>query len=727
MKAFVFSISFLLAFLLFSVQPMATKMVLPTLGGTPAVWNTAMLTFQLLLLAGYAYAHAVSQYVRAQRQWMVHAGLVLISLAFLPLSVTLISSDALILHPISHLAFAFVLQLGLPFFILSATAPLLQAWVSRSTHPLSKTPYVLYSASNLGSMAGLLGYIALIEPRLTLTQQSMGWSMLFVAGMLALLTAAVRLKPQDAARQEHSAAPPGWRAYGRWMWLAFLPSSLSLGVTSYITTDIASVPLIWVLPLAIYLLSFVDAFRERPWLVGTCMRMAPIIGLLGLLAYGMPGNPETVTFLFQLAVFAVLAFALHGWLARFKPAPAQLTRFYFCLSIGGALGGVLNAIVAPLVFNEAYEYPISLLLATITGFVLLRDKQSTARVRCRAFMQVGMTMALGFIALYALMSAAESKPVLHYSADRMLMAAMFSGLMAMLVHRQRVQLFYALLLVGTVMMIIAAADTSTKGLHFKERSFFGIWRVFDKPEENARYMMHNTTVHSVQFLKQEGPIRALSYYYPLYEAFDSLPVLAAHPAALLGLGAGTAKCLMQPGQAMDIFEIDPTVVRLAEDPQLFRYLSECPGEHKVFLGDGRLRLAEQPDNRYGAIVLDAFSSDSIPTHLMTLEALSMYIDKLAPGGVVLIHTTNRHIELWPLIAEQADALGVVAYGKHFTDDAGAKLTYKANWAVLAREDAALAALLQNEPGWQRLRADPDARPWTDNYTNMIPYFRILRD
>jgi len=726
MKILIFSISFVLAFLLFAVQPMATKMVLPTLGGTPAVWNTAMLTFQLLLLAGYAYAHVLTQHVPARRQWWLHGALVLASFSFLPLAVVLQSSEELIRHPISHLALAFLLQMGLPFFALSATAPLLQAWVSRSQHPLSKTPYVLYSASNLGSMVGLLGYIALVEPSLTLPQQSHAWSGLYVAGTLALIFAAVQLKPVAATREEQGVSPT-LKTMLCWVWLAFLPSSLSLGVTSYISTDIASMPLLWVLPLSIYLLSFVDAFATRPRLVGISIRVAPILGIVGLLMYGMQGHRFSATFIIQLLVFASLAFALHGWLARFKPVPAQLTRFYFCMSIGGALGGVLNAIVAPLVFSEAYEYPISLIFASVTAFMLWQRTRSDIRTNLHAFSQVAFTMLVATGIIYAIMSYGNKQAIFGpLNSSQMVTASAFAAIISAIAFRTYMKLYYAFVMLGLVMLLAMAQGVVQQHLLFKQRSFFGVWRVFEYPEKNSRFMMHNTTVHSAEYIDQKEPLRALSYYNALSSAFALLPVTHQHPIALVGLGAGTVQCFAQTNQRVDIFEIDPIVVRLAEDPKMFRYLSDCPGTHEVFLGDGRLELAMRDDARYGAIILDAFSSDAIPAHLMTLEAMRMYMQKLAPHGVLLLHTTNRHIDLWPLIAAQADGLGAVAYGKFFDIPKERPLEYSSFWVVVARNEADIADLVAGDEGWSKLVADKDARPWTDNYSNMIPYFKILR-
>ena len=727
MRALAFTVSMLLAFLLFSVQPMATKMVLPALGGAPAVWNTAMLTFQLLLLAGYGYAHLLTTRFAAGKQWTIHAAVIAASFAFLPLQVVLTSDDALLHQPIRHLVWAFLTQVGLPFFVLSATAPLLQSWVARSQHPLSQSPYVLYSASNLGSMAGLLGYVALIEPNFTLTMQSQGWSVLFVIGAALLLFTGRRLKPDNTpAEQSHATASEGdWPTILLWVWLAFLPSSVSLAVTSYITTDVAAVPLLWVVPLALYLLSFVEAFRTRPLFIGPAKAIAPAMAAMGLILYGFGAHRYSQMFPIQIFIFTVLAFALHGWLAAARPVPAKLTQFYLCLSIGGALGGAFNALAAPLLFTETLEYPLSLLAAGITALALWAKH---LRMEWKAQAQMGYRvlrcMIPASIVLYVIGTAMDTSERSHMA--NLSMAVCFGAMMVVLIFRRYVPACLAGLVVGAT-LLVANITHQGSAMLFKERSFFGVWKVFDKPEENARFLMHNTTIHSAQYLKQIGKPSTLSYYTPLREVVRSLPTLRHHPMALMGLGAGTVKCLLQPGQHMDMFEIDPMVVRLAEDKAMFRYLSACDGTHHVYLGDGRIMLARQPDDRYGAIIMDAFSSDSVPAHLVTTQALSTYTQKLAKGGVLLLHTTNRHLNLWPLMAAQAKALGYVAYAKHFpADPALNSLIYTSFWVVMARDAQDIAPLLEKTDGWQKLNAEEQYRPWTDSYVNILPYLRMLR-
>lgn len=736
MRLLAFTVSFLLAFLLFSVQPMATKMVLPTLGGTPAVWNTAMLTFQLLLLGGYAYAHWLSTRLAPQRQWQLHALLVLGSLVLLPLAVSMPSNATIVETPIRHLAWAFLLQIGLPFFVLSATAPLLQAWVSRSHHPLSDRPYVLYSASNLGSMLGLLGYVALVEPNFSLTQQSVGWSVLYVVGVAMLLRLGQQLAPSLApVRTENGTVKPTRWQYALWMWLAFLPSSLSLGVTSYITTDIASVPLLWVMPLALYLLSFVDAFRTKPLLVFICQRVAPIFGMVGVLMYGFQTYRFSESFLIQLGIFGVLAFALHGWLARFKPAPAMLTQFYFCLSIGGALGGVMNAIVAPMVLDETFEYPISLILAALTAFMLWqryeeKDETSSLRYHVRALLRVMATVFFNALAMYLLLSVIGNdwpKALERLNRQTMMMAASAGAFLALLLHRRYAHAFYACVTVGVIMLLVMTQGVVGTTTIYKKRNFFGVERVYDDPMRNARYMMHNTTVHGAQFIVQQTPLHALSYYTALTGVYTHLPAVQKRPIAVVGLGAGTLQCQARAGQRVDFYEINPLVVELAENKRMFRYLADCPGRYRILMGDGRIVMAAEPDGSYGSIVLDAFSSDAIPAHLLTVEALQMYMSKLAPGGVLLIHTTNRHIDLWPVIANQAKALGTVAYGKITMASPKDELVYSSFWVAMARADDDLAPLLANEKGWTALTPEAHATPWSDNFTNVLPYFKMFRD
>lgn len=723
MRLLLFAVSFLLSLLLFAVQPMATKLVLPTLGGTPAVWNTAMFTFQLLLLAGYFYAHVLTRQLPSRWQWGVHALVVMASLALLPLMVVLPASEALLANPIPALVMAFTLQLGLPFVALSATQPLLQAWLSRSSYTLAKTPYVLYSASNLGSFAGLFGYVVLAEPLLALDAQRMAWSVLYGVAMVLLLLAGRLLRPHAWGAMPTAPTVPHWKHVLLWMGLAFLPSSLSLGVTTYITTDIASVPLLWVMGLALYLLSFVDAFRARPVLVGISQRLAPIAGLSAVMLYGFPGiGHQSWVFPCQLLVFFMLALALHGWLAQRRPAAGELTWFYLCLSVGGALGGMFNGLLAPLLFREALEYPLVLLVASVAAMLLQQGGTRGWRLAC----EVGLLVLLGTMACYGLFSVYTGQLAAHlrYIDNQTLMvSASASGMVSLVVYRRYLSAFYALATVALVLLFTMAHGVQGYATLYKSRNFFGVERVFRKDDQQAIFLMHDTTVHGVQALDPARAQKPLSYYYYLGPMFDALPVLRAHPIAVLGLGIGSLKCYAQPQQQVDFYEINPLVKQLAEDTRFFHQLRDCPGRYDVLLGDGRIQMQQQPDRRYGVIILDAFSSDAIPAHLLTAEALAIYRAKLAPGGVLLVHTTNRHLDLWPLLGAHADAAGMVAFGRRFEPVAGEPLSYTSFWVVMANNLADVTPAVDEH--WVRLHAEGD-RVWTDQYTNLLPYFKALR-
>lgn len=727
MRALAFFISFLMAFLLFSVQPMATRMVLPTLGGTAAVWNTVMFTFQLLLLGGYAYAHGLARFATARQQWMLHAALLAASFLFLPLWVSLETSDALMAQPIPHLVAAFLVQLGLPFFSIAATAPLLQYWVSRSAHPLSRTPYVLYSASNFGSFAGLIGYVALVEPAFDLPSQSGYWSATYVLAGVLLMGLVAKLRPADApVMQAKAGAAVRWPSRFLWVGLAFIPSSLSLGVTTYITTDVASAPLLWVLPLSIYLLSFVDAFRTRPILVGVAKRIAPITALAAIILYAF-GGVFTQLFIIHLLLFAVLAFALHGWLAAKRPEAAHLTQFYLCLSVGGALGGVLNGLLAPLLFREAIEYPAMLFVAGLSTFVLLQLRENPLlplRGFAVKFAQVGGVVLTLSAVIYAVRLGADALNSALVAAQ-MVKAVGVAGLISLLLFRRYVQAFFTLGWVCLMLMVGLSHTPAEFTRLFEDRNFFGISRVYASAEKNAHYFMHDTTVHGVQAVSGAGRLKAQAYYAPLLEVFAKLPVARQHPFAVAGLGAGTLKCLARAGQHVDLYDINPMVMEIAENPAFFTYLRDCKGTHALLLGDARIRIAEQPDARYGALILDAFSSDSIPSHLLTREALAMYLTKLKPNGVLLLNVSNRHINLLPLLAAQTKALGVVGFEQFFDNPpADNPLMFKSHWVVIATSEKALTPLLSSG-AWKPLTYEGNP-PWTDHYVNMLPYFKFLR-
>lgn len=728
MRLTLYALSFSIAFLLFAVQPLAGKLVLPVLGGTPAVWNTTMLTFQVLLLLGYLYAHLITTYLALRQQLVLHGGLIGCSFLFLPMMVAITADDTVMLRPIVSTMTALISQIGLPFFLLATTAPLIQSWVSQSRTSLAKTPYVLYSASNLGSLLALMGYVVAVEPLLDLTQQRMTWSIAYALSMgLLLVTGWLLTKDSLPVRRESiHALPTTWPERLVWVGLAFIVSSLSLGLTSYIAIDVASIPLLWVVPLAIYLLSFVDAFRSRPVLVKPCMRIAGLIGLIAACCYWTVSSRETYGFIIHLGAFFVLAFALHGHLASRKPDLGKLTTYYLCLSIGGALGGVLNAVIAPIFFTDAIEYPLVLLIASLVAYILRQKHDDVVwNYRMMAIVAIKTILFTLLLKLFLTVLHAQTSIGGEGAPNVTVIAIATSGLMALVLYRRfefAIAICFAVL--GMVMVM------ATSGVHgyetvYKARNFFGVEKVFERKEPSTRIMMHNTTVHGLQSLNLKESLRPVSYYAALREIFDSLPQTKEDIAAI-GLGVGSIQCYAKKDQHFDYFEINPEVIKLATDRAYFRYLSDCPGEYRTILGDGRIKIAQESDARYGALVLDAFSSDSIPVHLLTHEAFDIYRMKLNPNGIIMIHTTNRHIDLWPLLALQAQKMGWVAYGKNFKPPADDPLIYETYWAILAPSEADIAQLRDQHSGWVALTPDAGARPWSDQYTNILPYLKMLR-
>lgn len=735
-----FIISFSSAFLLFLIQPMATRAVLPNLGGSPAVWNTAMLVFQMLLLAGYFYAFLLTRYVAPRRQPWVHLVIAMVSLTCIPLRIFIgASGEESVLHPVSTLLTALVSQLGMPFFVLASTAPLLQFWVGVSRTSLAKNPYVLYSSSNLGSMVALLGYILVMEPISTLAQQQAFWSVFYVvaiAGVALIGCFLVRLSGERKAAQKISDTTSSvehgmafWRTCAVWVLLAFIPSSLSLGVTTYITTDIASMPFLWVIPLTIYLLSFVDAFASKPKIVPFALRYATFAGaaMLMLIAYGKQGY--TGYFVLHLIGFSLLAFAVHGFLARLKPSHDRLTTFYFCLSIGGALGGMFNSIIAPAIFRSAIEYPLSIALAVAVLTYIAQAHQEAQKFKLWHVAYCGIAVLGLSGALYLGLAQSAGmflQAVAAFNANIFTYASLIAAVLIALAARRAPVIVTVCTLAALSTIVVGDKYAFGLKLLHQDRNFFGVQRVMESADGTYREIQHNTVIHGLQLLDAQKRLTPVSYYYLTGEAIRSLPELRHLPMGDIGLGAGSVQCFALPGQQVDLYEINPLNAEVAENKDYFTFLSDCPGSHKIILGDGRITLAGVPDHRYGILIVDAFSGDSIPAHLLTVEAMQLYMQKLVKGGVLIINTTNHHLDLWPLLAKQAEAVGAVAYGKEFTRLDKENQLFPARWVVITQSRRSLDTLLTREKDWQPLIPSPDDRTWTDQYTNLLPYFKVFR-
>jgi hypothetical protein len=704
--------------LLFTVQPMVGKMLLPLLGGTPAVWNTCMLFFQAALLAGYAYAHGSCRWLGVRRQAAMQVVVVLLPLLALPIAVAAGGGPPEDRTPIPWLLWQLTVAVGAPFAVVSTTAPLLQRWFAGTGHTQARDPYFLYAASNTGSLLALLAYPVVLEPALRLTQQTWAWVAVYALFVLLVSSCAVvvrRARPaaiegesSSQAVTDTAAAPTlAWRLW--WVFLASVPSSLMLGVTTYITTDVAAVPLLWVLPLALYLLSFVVVFARRPVVSPqTVGRWLPFL-LLPLTFVMMLNWPHwrAAQIMFHLAAFLVAALTCHGRLAASRPPARYLTEYYFWMSVGGVLGGIFNVLAAPLIFPAVFEYPLAMALAcfAVPGLVPSRAD------RPRAWLDFLLPLAGGV--LWAAWIAVERiRPMLGIF---LLLAVPTTA--CLLLRKRPVRLALGVLIVVAGQAYLAYFRPGTLCL---ERNFFGVKRVACSPGSEFRVLVHGGTIHGRQFTDPARSREPLTYYHRTGPAGDLFRALNDRRpqanVAVIGLGAGSVACYAQPEQHFTFYELDPAVARIAEDPRYFTFLRQCAAPYDIVLGDGRLTLARSPEGRYDLILLDAFSSDAIPTHLLTREALQLYLRKLAPGGWIAFHYTNAALEIGPVLANLAAEAGLTCLYRDDRTSGDGKTPAK--YAALARNPADLADLAA-APGWQPLAPQPGAAVWTDQYSNLL--------
>jgi hypothetical protein len=703
---------FLSAGLVFTLEPLLGKLLLPLLGGSPAVWNTSLAVFQAALLAGYLYAHLLQRIGSIRRQMTLHLVALALGALCLPPRVSGLLGAPWTALPALWLVGVLVLSIGLPFALLSATAPLLQAWSARRAPDGTRRPevYGLYAASNLGSLIALGAYPSLVEPLLGLHSQAALWRDAYlVFGGLIALTAALswneRAVPAPAV-PVRSAAPATARERLGWILLSAAPSSLLLGVTSHITADVASVPFLWVLPLELYLATLVIAFARPaapppPWLL-VLQAIATPAALIEINGLASPW-PEQLAI--HLAAFSISALACHLALAARRPEPGRLTEFYLYVSLGGVAGGAFNAFLAPLLFDRVVEYPLVLIAAALVW----PGGGGRMPIRERGWLIAGLfcltPMLIPGLQLWDLQSG--------------LMA--IAGAVALLLRAWP----WALVLVWSAIAAcgqIASVELGSQ--HF--RSFFGVVQVHHSRSPmlgRVRVMVHGVTLHGVQSLEPAKRCTPTSYYGPpslIGGVFRTAE--AQRPGlriATIGLGAGTAATLIRASDRLRFFEIDPMVVRLARDPRLFTFLSACArGPTDVVVGDARLSLQHERPGSYDLVLIDAFSSDSIPTHLLTVEALKGYLNLLRPGGVVLLHLSNRNLDLSGPAEAAAQAAGASAlYGEHWVYQGVSPYDEAPSIALLvARRPETLNPYRRADPDWRSPHGA--TRAWTDDYTSV---------
>ncbi|RSY88906.1 hypothetical protein DAH66_05320 [Sphingomonas koreensis] len=714
------------SFLLFLVQPMIARMALPRLGGAPAVWNSAMLVYQALLLGGYAYAHWLGR-VPVRQQAMIHLGVLAVAALWLPIGLMAMQmpADA---EPAVWVPWLLGASIGPLFFAISAQAPLLQRWFAAASG--GRDPYALYAASNVGSFGGLLAYPLLVEPGLALKGQSWLWTAGYALVFVAVAACALLL-PRRIADQPHVHATspgPSRKRVAHWIALAFVPSGLMLATSSFLTTDIVAVPMLWVLPLGLYLLSFTIAFAARRWPAEILTRFAPVTILMfgGLMIAGHNAHAE-LNALMALGLLFMVSVALHTHMYDLRPEPDRLTGFYLAMSVGGALGGVFAALIAPLVFDWTYEYPILILAAgllvpqsfLLPFFARLWNAEGQG-MRIRVLLVTVLVASIVWLGLFGPAAQLGEKVL-----GLIYLAVALIGLFTI-----GVRLPYLIVLAGALFLFggYRSLAISWEG-DARTRSYFGVYTITDLATQKR--LAHGTTLHGVQ-LEGHDLLRRMPTTYYVPGSGVGRAMMAAQalygPAArigVFGLGTGTLACYARPGQDWRFYEIDPAVVELARGP--FRFLELCAPRAQVILGDARLRLNEAPAGSLDLLALDAFSSDAVPMHLMTLEAFATYDRVLAKDGLLLVHISNRFLSLEPVVEAAAKAGGWRAAALAYVPSPDEEMQEAAtsDWIALSRSPETIATLKARGGAWRELEKTPGFTPWTDDYATILPVLRSL--
>jgi hypothetical protein len=712
------------SFLLFLVQPMIARMALPRLGGAPSVWNSAMLVYQSLLLAGYAYAHWLGR-LRPKAQASVHV--VLLVLAGLTLPIGLSSAvpppDA---NPFLWVPWLLLMSVGPLFFVISAQAPLLQRWFALTD---GGDPYPLYAASNLGSFGGLISYPLVVEPLLPVSEQRWVWSAGYALLVILVGWCGSGL-PQTATvqREVADAAPaPVGKTIARWVLLAAVPSGLILSTTLYITTDVIAMPLLWVLPLGVYLLSFTLAFSSGSKVTDAIIRLAPLLLLFACLALFLDQTHLALVFcgVAILNLFTV-SVALHRQLFNTRPPAQHLTLFYLAMSLGGVIGGAFCALVAPLIFDWTYEHLLLLVAAAwlmrvqspFGRFANLWNGDSNARRVTIAALVLLPVLVLAGRGLFGIL--APSAAINRYA----IIAIITISILAI---GNRI-----LFTCGIAALLIAAGGwerleySATPGK--MTRSFFGIYSIRAGANQ-SRVLVHGTTVHGIQNLGSPERERMATSYYARPSgvglAMQETPQLFGPNArvSIVGLGAGTLACYAQPGQSWTFYEIDPAVVRIARDPRRFTFLSGCKPDAQIKVGDARLLIEREQSGTSNVLVVDAFSSDAVPMHLLTREAFADYRRLLTPNGLLMVHISNRYLRLEPVVAGAAAAGGWSARMRYYVPrpENMALNETGSEWIAMSPSPETLERLVRaSGKDWVPLQPDAGSKPWTDDHASVLP-------
>lgn len=807
---FIYTISiFLSAFLLFMVQPMVGRIFLPLVGGAPAAWNTCMFFFQLLLLGGYAYTHLAFARLKSGSQMLLH--LIFAVGAALTLPIAYRGGASVPEDPALWLLLQLMLTAGLPFLFLSATSPMLQKWFSLSNHARAANPFFLYAASNCGSLAALLAYPVFIEPNLSLHDQATFWKYGFYLLALLMAGCAVLLRrrsekqtvtenfsaapvgaeagdraksavsetketaPADPACDRATSAAPGQEQIWCWITAAAVPSSLLLAVTGFLTRDVAPVPLLWVVPLMLYLVTWILAFSEWFRLPTRLIRGAAGVGALIFLPLYFLDGTFGIEIGLPAHLFVLFSFSLlcHRYLAETRPAASELTAFYLWLSVGGVVGGMFNSLLAPLLFSNLTEYPFAMLAGIYflqktgeensVGAKLPADREVSDgpagqnRLENRRSLFAAAAFSLPFAALIYLIFEIPLKTwllklafylaidcsegpmqrmitfVTDYQVGVQFWLCLFASGAAYFMFIREVRIrqvaFFAL-----VMLLLFVGRVGKKDpVIFHSRNFFGTKEVIATHRGTLHQLVHGDTIHGAQSYIPALKREPLAYYHrqgPVGDIF-ALPVAQKEnlKVCVLGLGPGNAAAWARPGNSFTFIEIDPEIVQVARDPALFTFLADSPAESNVVIGDGRLKMQQLPDGAFDIIILAAFSSDSIPVHLITLEAMRIYLSKLAPDGIIVANLSNRYLDLASLAATTAEKCGLECVGvsDHVFDAAAGEnfMRMPSIYAVMARPGTQLPATkAPYRLKWEKLRARAGVEPWTDDFHSLFTLFHL---
>ncbi len=720
------------AFLLFSIQLIFSKMVLPILGGSPQVWTTCMLFFQVMLLAGYGYAHWISTKTPSRIQIPLHLFFLALGTAFIPLNITQSMNQDSVYHPAYWLLKIAFSKIGWPFFILSASAPLLQFWFSRLKSSEGKNPYLLYAASNLGSFLGLFLYPVFIEPRFNLGTQTLAWSATYVC--LLILLCGILFLPKSTsnnllnknATSHHPHLSLKLRI--QWIVLAFIPVSLMLGTTTYITLDLAPFPLLWVLPLSIYLTTFILAFSNSSEThLKITQRIIPHILTLFILIVSVKANqPYPLILGLALLTLAVVALYFHCFLWKLKPDTSYLTQFYLCLSLGGALAGCFNSMIAPLIFKSVLEYPIALVLAAYFY------RSSTISSQGRITKTKITTLFLLQILFYSMSRWMPDALISQNLILKIIYILPPALILFSLRHRPILFAWFTIFI-----LLIWRLPIDKQNQIYESRSFFGT-HIVRRDSKMTKYT-NGVITHGAQMTDPARMHEPAAYFHrsgPLGDLFANLSDLWANShIGVTGLGMGTLAAYSESGQKWFYFEIDPEVKHIAENPKLFSYLQQSKAPYQIILGDGRLSLLAFPDHDFKLLILDAFSSDSIPVHLLTREAFQLYLKKLDPQGVLIAQISNLNMNLEPVMASMAKTSKLKAWGRYDGADENPQDPktlgkFASQWVIMSQNPIVINRM-ESLTQWHPLPLNvPHQFHWTDDYSNILsvirwPHFKKL--